>query len=152
MLAAVQRVNNAEVTIDGKIHSSIGKGILVLLGIRKGDSEEEVKYISRKLTELRIFSDLNDKMNLNVKDADGEIMLISQFTLCADTAKSGNRPSFTEAEIPEKAEFLYEKTKTELAKLYNPEKIKSGIFAAKMDVSLTNSGPVTILIEKKTNE
>ncbi|HRI86605.1 MAG TPA: D-aminoacyl-tRNA deacylase [Ignavibacteria bacterium] len=152
MLAAVQRVKNAEVIIDGKIHSSIGNGLLVLLGIRKGDSEEEVKYISRKLTELRIFSDINDKMNLNVKDTGGEILIISQFTLCADTAKSGNRPSFTNAEIPEKAEFLYEKTKSELAKLYSPEKIKSGVFAAKMDVSLTNSGPVTILIEKKIYE
>lgn len=152
MIAAVQRVLNAEVRIGGKIHSSIGKGLLVLLGIRKGDTENEMKFIARKLTEVRIFSDENEKMNLNVKDISGEIMLISQFTLCADTQKSGNRPSFSLAESPDIAEILYEKTKSELANLYSPLKIKSGVFAAMMEISSTNSGPVTILIEKNFNE
>lgn len=152
MIAAIQRVSNAEVKIDGKVHSSIGPGLLVFLGIRKGDTDNELKYIARKLTEIRIFSDENDRMNLNIKDIGGEIMLISQFTLCADTQKSGNRPSFTLAETPEIAEILYEKTKSELANLYGFEKIKSGVFAAKMDISLTNLGPVTILLEKNFYE
>ncbi|HRA99310.1 MAG TPA: D-aminoacyl-tRNA deacylase [Ignavibacteria bacterium] len=152
MIAVIQRVSNAEVKIEGKVHSSIGLGLLVLLGISKGDTENELKYIARKLTEIRIFADENDKMNLNIKDINGEIMLISQFTLCAETKKSGNRPSFTSAESPEIAEILYEKTKSELANLYSSEKIKSGIFAAKMNISLTNLGPVTILLEKKFNE
>jgi len=152
MIAVIQRVSNAEVKIEGKFHSSIGPGLLVLLGISKGDTENELKYITRKLTEIRIFADENDKMNLNIKDINGEIMLISQFTLCAETKKSGNRPSFTSAESPEIAEILYEKTKSELANLYSSEKIKSGVFAAKMNISLTNLGPVTILLEKKFNE
>jgi len=152
MIAVIQRVSNAEVKIEGKVHSSIGLGLLVLLGISKGDTENELKYIARKLTEIRIFADENDKMNLNIKDINGEIMLISQFTLCAETKKSGNRPSFTSAESPEIAEILYEKTKSELANLYSSEKIKSGVFAAKMNISLTNLGPVTILLEKKFNE
>ncbi|MBS1516497.1 MAG: D-tyrosyl-tRNA(Tyr) deacylase [Bacteroidetes bacterium] len=152
MIAAVQRVLNADVKIDGKVYSSIGKGLLVLLGIKKGDTENEADYIAKKLTDLRIFNDENEKMNLSIKDIQGEIMLISQFTLCADTKKSGNRPSFSDAEDPERAEFLYEKTKSELINLYSPEKIKCGVFAAMMEISLVNSGPVTILIEKSFNE
>ena len=152
MIAAIQRVSNAEVKIDDKVYSSIGAGLLVLLGIKKGDTENELKYIAKKITEIRIFADENDKMNLNIKDMDGEIMLISQFTLCADTQKSGNRPSFISAEKPEIAEILYEKTKSELANLYKSEKIKCGVFAAKMDISLTNTGPVTIILEKNFYE
>lgn len=148
MIAVIQRVTKASVTIDGKIHSEIGKGLLILLGVKSGDNEEQVKYLSKKTIDLRIFSDEQDKMNLSVKDIDGEVMVISQFTLCADNGKSGNRPSFVQAEKPERASELYEKMISEMKTLYNESKIKSGIFAADMKVELLNDGPVTIILER----
>lgn len=148
MIAVIQRVAKASVTIDGKIHSEIGRGLLILLGVKAGDNEEQVKYLSKKIVDLRIFSDEQDKMNLSVKDIDGEVMVISQFTLCADNGKSGNRPSFVQAEKPERANELYEKMISEMKTMYNKAKIKSGVFAADMKVELLNDGPVTIILER----
>lgn len=148
MIAVIQRVAKASVTIDGKLHCEIAKGLLILLGVKAGDNEEQVKYLSKKIVDLRIFSDEHDKMNLSVKDIDGEIMVISQFTLCADNGKSGNRPSFVQAEKPERANELYEKMISEMKTMYNEAKIKSGVFAADMKVELLNDGPVTIILEK----
>jgi D-tyrosyl-tRNA(Tyr) deacylase len=148
MIAVIQRVIKASVTIDGKIHSEIGKGLLILLGVKSGDNQEHVKYLSKKIIDLRIFSDEQDKMNLSVKDTDGEVMVISQFTLCADNGKSGNRPSFVQAEKPERANELYEKMISEMKIMYKETKIKSGVFAADMKVELLNDGPVTIILER----
>jgi D-tyrosyl-tRNA(Tyr) deacylase len=149
MIAVIQRVSEASVAIDGKTHSSIGKGYLVLLGVKKGDTEESAEYLSRKIIDLRIFQDADGKMNLGLKDIAGEALIISQFTLCTDKNKSGNRPSFTLAELPERAKFLYERVLQYMKDYYEPDKIKSGVFAAEMQVSLTNSGPVTIILEKE---
>lgn len=148
MIAVIQRVTRASVTIDGKVHSEIGKGLLVLLGVKTGDNEEQVKYLSKKIADLRIFSDAQDKMNLSVRDIDGEILVISQFTLCSDNGKSGNRPSFAFAEKPERASALYELMISEMKNLYVPDKIKTGVFAADMKVELLNDGPVTIILER----
>jgi len=148
MIAVVQRVSHASVTIDGRLHSQIGKGLLVLLGVKTGDNEDQVKYLSKKIVDLRIFSDEQDKMNFSVKDIDGEIMVISQFTLCSDNGKSGNRPSFISAEKPERASELYELMLSEMKNLCSENKIKSGVFAADMKVELLNDGPVTIILER----
>lgn len=152
MKAVIQRVSVASVEIDDNVYSKIGKGILILLGVYKGDSGEDSKALARKIIDLRIFPDDNYKMNLSVKDIDGEVMVISQFTLCSDNGKSGNRPSFVLAEIPERANSLYELLISEMRSYYNPEKIKTGIFAAKMDINLTNDGPVTIILERNSSE
>lgn len=148
MICVVQRVDSAGVTIGNKMHGKIGKGLLILAGICKGDNEEAVKTSAKKITDLRIFTDEDGKMNLNVKDIGGEILIISQFTLCSDKAKSGNRPSFINAEEPEKAEVLYNLLVSEVKSNYSSDKIQTGIFAAKMKVELLNDGPVTIILEK----
>lgn len=149
MIAVIQRVSEASVEIDGVIHSSIGKGYLVLLGVKKGDTEESAVYLAKKIVDLRIFQDTEGKMNLGLRDINGEALVISQFTLCTDRGKSGNRPSFTQAELPDRANPLYEKVLAEMKEYYEPEKVKSGIFAAEMKVQLVNSGPVTIILEKE---
>jgi len=148
MTAVIQRVKEASVTIDGKLYSNIGKGLLVLLGIHKTDSESIAKAFAKKIIDLRIFSDEEEKMNLNVKDIDGEVLVISQFTLCTDNGKSGNRPSFFSAELPERANQLYSLHITELKEYYDQSKIKNGEFAARMDIKLINEGPVTIILQK----
>ncbi len=148
MIAVIQRVLSSSVTIDNKLHSETAKGLLVLLGVKSGDTEEHVKYLSKKIIDLRIFSDEHGKMNLSVKDIEAEIMLISQFTLCADNGKSGNRPSFILAEKPERAAKLYELMITEMENLHGNNKIKSGVFGADMKVGLVNDGPVTIILER----
>ena len=148
MIAVVQRVREASVYIDNELYSNIGEGLLILLGVAKGDNEDNSAFLARKITDLRIFPDENDKMNLNVRDVYGEVMVISQFTLCSDKNKSGNRPSFTMAEIPETANRLYEHLISEMKNYYDKNKIKSGVFAGKMDIKLTNNGPVTIILEK----
>jgi len=148
MIAVIQRVLNASVTIDKEIYSNIGKGLLILLGVRKGDTEEISRSLARKITDLRIFSDENDKMNLSVRDINGEVLVISQFTLCSDNGKSGNRPSFALAETPGRANILYELHVKEMKTCYNSGKIKTGVFAAKMEIKLINDGPVTIILEK----
>jgi D-aminoacyl-tRNA deacylase len=139
MRALVQRVREASVTVDANEVARIGPGLLVLLGVRRGDTEAEGDRMAAKLQALRIFEDADGKMNLNVGDAGGEILCVSQFTLYGDT-KKGNRPSFVDAAPPEEAEPLYERVKNALA-------AQGGVFGARMTVELTNDGPVTLLVE-----
>ena len=146
MKLVIQRVKNAKVEVENKIVGEINKGFMVLLGVKKGDTTKEADYLARKLCNLRVFEDENEKMNLSLKDVNGELLIVSQFTLYGD-AKEGNRPSFIEAELPEKANELYEYF-MEKCKENGIEKVEHGVFGAHMDVSLTNDGPVTILIEK----
>ena len=148
MIAVIQRILESSVTIDGKVFSSTKKGLLVYLGVRKGDEEKNSDKLAQKVSDLRIFEDEKGLMNLSVKDVNGEVMVISQFTLCTDNGKSGNRPSFIFAEEPEKANLLYERFNESLKNFYNKDKIKTGVFAAKMLVKSINDGPVTIILEK----
>ena len=144
MKAVVQRVKNTALSVDGKLISEIPFGLTVFLGVKVGDSEKEAAYIAKKIAGLRIFEDEQGKMNLSVKDVGGEVLLVSQFTLYGD-ASHGNRPSFTLAERPEKAQPLYEFTVKELA-TYGV-KVKTGVFGADMQIAQHNDGPVTILLE-----
>ena len=145
MKIVVQRVKEAEVKVDGKIVGKIGKGFLVLLGVTHKDTEENADYLVKKLCKLRVFADDNDRMNLALKDVNGELLIVSQFTLYADCSQ-GNRPSFIEAAKPEKAEKLYAYFCEQCAK--NDIKVETGKFGADMKVSLINDGPVTIILEK----
>jgi D-aminoacyl-tRNA deacylase len=143
MIAVIQRVLQASVSIDGTLHSQIGRGMLVLLGIGQADTADEVARLSRKITALRIFSDPAGKMNLDLRAVGGNVLLVSQFTLLANTAK-GNRPSFTDAARPEVARPLYDLMIAQLSTaLGNP--IQTGQFGADMQVALVNDGPVTIV-------
>lgn len=146
MIAVVQRVKSASVTVDNKIISEIDKGYLVLLGCQKGDDENDVNYISKKIAGLRIFKDNNEKMNLSIQDIKGQILIVSQFTLLAQTRK-GNRPSFINAELSQKANELYTTVTDNLKN--NDIDVQTGIFGAMMDVSLVNDGPVTIILDSK---
>jgi D-aminoacyl-tRNA deacylase len=147
MIAVVQRVSQASVTINKEIHAKIASGFVVLLGINHLDNEDDVDYISRKIVGMRILGDEEGKMNLDIQQIGGDILLISQFTLYAST-KKGNRPSFIEAARPEIAILLYEKTKEKLEFLLQ-KNILTGIFGADMQVSLLNDGPVTIILDSK---
>ena len=144
MKLVLQRVKQASVTIDRKLYSSIGQGILILICIEKGDTDADVEKYADKVSKLRIFSDENDKMNLSVKDVNGEILVVSQFTLAGD-CKKGTRPSFDKSAPPQIANELYEKFVDEI-KTYGI-KTQTGKFAAMMDVALVNDGPVTFMIE-----
>ena len=146
MKLVVQRVKNAKVEVEGKIVGEIRKGFLVLIGITHTDTIEVADYLAKKLCNLRVFEDENEKMNLGLKEVDGELLLISQFTLYGD-CKSGNRPSFTEAAKPDFANELYEYFCKQCEEKYQV-KVEKGIFGANMQVSLLNDGPVTILLEK----
>ena len=149
MKAVVQRVKFASVTIhEQNYYQKIGKGLLILLGIKTGDTPADVNFIADKCANLRIFEDAEDKMNKSLKDVDGELMVISQFTLYGETAK-GNRPSFIDAAKPEEAIPLYEKFIERLKENLGAEKVKTGIFGAMMDIELINYGPVTVLVESK---
>ena len=150
MRIVIQRVTSASVSIDTKVHNAIGKGLLVLVGFEESDSSEDIQWISKKIVDLRIFSDLEGKMNLSIKEIQGELLVVSQFTLFAST-KKGNRPSFIRSAKPEIAIPLYESFLSELA-LLHPTPIKTGIFGADMQVSLVNDGPVTISIDSKNRE
>lgn len=145
MKLVVQRVKNAKIEVEGKTVGSIEKGFLVLLGVTHTDTKEQVDYLVKKLCNLRIFEDENQKMNLSLKDVDGELLIVSQFTLYADCT-GGNRPSFVNAAKPDIAEPLYEYFCTECEK--NGIHVEKGIFGAEMKVSLLNDGPVTIVMEK----
>ena len=140
MKTVVQRVNNAKLSVENKLVSEISKGLVCYLGVGKGDTEEDMKWLAKKVAGLRIFSDENGKMNLSVKDLNYEILVVSQFTLYGDV-KRGYRPSFIEAELPELANKLYEKFCDELQDL-GVKKVAKGIFGADMTIS-----PVTIIIE-----
>ncbi len=147
MIAVIQRVNGASVTIEGTVKGQIGVGLLVLVGITASDTTEDLEWLGRKIVQMRIFGDAEGKMNLDLKSVDGNILLISQFTLHAST-KKGNRPSFIEAARPEVAIPLYEKMIEFLSsELGKP--IQTGVFGADMKVNLTNDGPVTIIIDSK---
>ena len=150
MRAVIQRVSKASVTIDGKVNSAIGWGLLVLLGIEDNDTKEDIEWLSGKIINLRIFDDAGGVMNESIKDKNGEILLISQFTLHAST-KKGNRPSYIKACKPKVAIPLYEQMKKQLSADLGKE-IGSGIFGADMKVELLNDGPVTIFIDTKNRE
>ncbi len=151
MRALIQRVKEASVSIDGNLHNAIERGLLILLGIKQGDTEEDTKYLAHRCADARIFEDAQEKMNLSVKDIVGSALVISQFTLYADTHK-GNRPSFTDAASPEIAEELYDKFVYYLRDEIGTENVKTGIFRAMMDIQLINTGPVTIIIDSKENK
>ena len=146
MRVVVQRVKHASVTINGTVNGKINNGFLVLLGIQSTDSEQDVDYLVKKVTNLRIFSDENDKMNLSLKDVNGELLIVSQFTLYAN-CKEGNRPSFVEAAKPDIAIPLYEYFVSECKKILPV--VETGIFGADMKVDLLNDGPVTIIMDSK---
>ena len=146
MRVVVQRVKHASVTINGTVNGKINNGFLVLLGVQSTDSEQDVDYLVKKVTNLRIFSDENDKMNLSLKDVNGELLIVSQFTLYAN-CKEGNRPSFVEAAKPDIAIPLYEYFVSECKKIIPV--VETGIFGADMKVDLFNDGPVTIIMDSK---
>ncbi|PIQ07752.1 MAG: D-tyrosyl-tRNA(Tyr) deacylase [Ignavibacteriales bacterium CG18_big_fil_WC_8_21_14_2_50_31_20] len=149
MRALVQRVKSGGVKITSENYEkNIGHGIVLLLGVKEGDTIEDVNFVADKCSNLRIFSDENDKMNLSLKDINGEMLIISQFTLYGD-ARKGNRPSFTESENPELANNLYEKFIERVKENIGNEKVKTGIFQAMMEVTIINDGPVTIMVESK---
>ncbi len=144
MKVLIQRVKNASVTIDGELYSAIDKGILAFVGIEKGDALEQVQKSAKKITGLRIFPDENDKMNRSLIDVNGEMLIVSQFTLCGD-CKKGTRPSFDKSAEPKIANELYERFIEEVASY--GIKTSHGKFGAMMDVALVNDGPVTFMIE-----
>lgn len=146
MKIIIQRVQKASVNIDNKEYSSINQGLLVLLGITHDDTSENIDYLIKKLTNLRIFNDENGVMNLSVKDVNGEILLVSQFTLYANT-KKGNRPSYVNAAKPDVAVPLYNEFIKKLDNSISTQ-VKTGVFGADMKINLINDGPVTIEIEK----
>ncbi len=150
MKTVIQRVSQASVTIDSKIVADIQKGLLVLVGIEDADLQEDINWLCQKIANLRIFGDENDVMNLSVKDIDGDVIVVSQFTLQALT-KKGNRPSYIKAAKPEVAVPMYEKFVQQLETEFG-KKVQTGIFGADMKVALLNDGPVTILIDSKNKE
>lgn len=150
MRAVIQRVTSASVEIEQEIHGSIKHGILLLLGVEEADNDEDISWLSGKISRLRIFDDEDGVMNKSVCDVDGEVLLISQFTLHAST-KKGNRPSYIKAARPETAIPLYEKFKLQLEN-DTGKQVKTGEFGAYMKVTLVNDGPVTIMIDTKNRE
>ena len=145
MRLVVQRVKNAKVTVDNRVTGKINQGFLVLLGVTHSDTKETADFLVKKLCNLRVFKDENDKMNLSIKDINGELLIVSQFTLYADCQK-GNRPSFVNSAKPEYANELYEYFVSETRK--EVKNVQTGEFGAHMDVELLNDGPVTITLEK----
>lgn len=145
MRAVIQRVNKSSVSVDGEIKGSVGKGYNILLGVMDGDGEQQAELLAGKVAKLRVFEDENGKMNKSILDIGGEILVISQFTLCADI-KKGNRPSFTDSAPPAEADRLY---KYFCSKLLDNgiSKVETGVFAADMQVSIENDGPVTIVMD-----
>jgi D-tyrosyl-tRNA(Tyr) deacylase len=150
MKAVIQRVSQSSVTIENKIVAKIQKGLLVLLGIEEADAHEDIVWLASKIANLRIFGDENEVMNRSLKDIDGEVIVVSQFTLHAQT-KKGNRPSYIKAAKPDSAIPLYEKFVSQM-ELEIGKKVQTGRFGADMKVSLLNDGPVTIIIDTKNKE
>ncbi len=150
MRAVIQRVSSASVSIDGDIRSEIGRGFMILLGIEVIDSKEDVEWLCKKIVQLRVFPDEEGLMNKDIKEADGRLLVVSQFTLHA-SYKKGNRPSFIRAARPEQAMPLYEYALAQLAEL-SGKPVASGIFGADMKVALVNDGPVTIIMDTQNKE
>lgn len=150
MRAILQRVTHASCTVDGKITGEIKTGFLVLLGVEDADTNDDLQWLAQKIASMRVFGDENGLMNKSLADVDGDILLISQFTLFAST-KKGNRPGFTRAARPDKAIPIYEQMIKELEQLTG-KKVATGIFGADMKISLLNDGPVTIIIDTKNRE
>ena len=150
MKTVIQRVSSASVTIDSKVVADIQKGLLVLVGIEDADNQEDINWLTAKIANIRIFEDQNEVMNLSVKDVDGDVIVVSQFTLHANT-KKGNRPSYIKASKPDIAIPLYENFVQQLEKELD-KKVQTGVFGADMKVSLLNDGPVTIVIDSKNKE
>ena len=150
MRALLQRVNQASVTIETTVHSSIGPGLLVLLGIEEADDQQDIDWLVQKITKMRIFGDTEGKMNSSLMDVGGQALVVSQFTLHANTRK-GNRPSFIRAASPAHSEPLYEAFCSELEKVLG-RSVARGVFGADMQVALTNDGPVTIWIDSRARE
>lgn len=146
MRAVIQRVSSASVTVDGRVEGRIGAGLLVLLGVGRGDTERDAEALARKIVELRVFQDKAGKMNLSVKDTGGSLLVVSQFTLYGDTRR-GRRPSFDQAAPPEEARRLYERF-VEAVRTEGVA-VETGVFQAMMSVSLVNEGPVTFLVESR---
>ena len=145
MKAVVQRVTASSVSVDGEIVGKIDKGLNVLLGVEEDDTEKDAEVLAAKIAKMRLFEDENEKMNLSVLDVDGSVLVISQFTLCADI-KKGNRPSFILAAKPDKATALYEYFSSQL-KENGVKKVENGVFGADMAVEISNDGPVTIIMD-----
>jgi len=147
MRVLLQRVSQASVTVEGRVSGEIGQGLLLLVGVREGDTAAEIDWMAAKVANLRVFNDTHGKMNLSVKDVQGGALAISQFTLYGDAAK-GNRPSYITAARPELAQPLYERFCEKLAsELGRP--VQRGVFGAHMEIKLTNDGPVTLMLEKE---
>ena len=146
MRAVIQRVKSAEVYVDGRLSGKIGNGLLVFVGMARGDGEDDISYLISKLPDLRIFEDSSGKFNLSLKEINGEILVVSQFTLYGDCRK-GRRPSFTEAEEPTAAKNLYDRLISKLRERGIP--VETGEFQAKMEVHLINDGPVTLLLDSR---
>ncbi len=151
MRLVIQRVTQATVTVHGQAVASIGPGLLVLAGICKDDTQQDIQWLVSKLLQLRIFSDDDGLMNLSIRQTDGEVLLVSQFTLYASTRK-GNRPSFIHAAPPHLSQPIYDALVAELGKQFKPQQVQSGLFGQHMVVSLDNDGPVTIMIDSKFRE
>ena len=150
MRLVIQRVSHASVTIDGQLHSAIGHGLLILVGIEDADNRSDAEWLAGKVSRLRIFDDADGVMNLSVNDIGGEVLIVSQFTLHALTAK-GNRPSYIRASRPEHAIPLYEEFLRQVQAVV-PHEVESGVFGADMKVELLNDGPVTILMDSQNRE
>ena len=150
MRAVIQRVSYARLFIDDEVYSKINKGLLILIGVENNDRINDIKWLAKKICEMRIFSDSNKKLNLSVRDILGEIMVISQFTLLAST-KKGNRPSYIKALKPKEAIKVYNNFIDELEKTFM-KKIKTGLFGKEMKIELENDGPVTIIIDSKNKD
>ena len=150
MRIVIQKVSKASVTVNGNLISAINKGLLVLVGIEGADTDEDIEWLVKKMLQLRIFDDENGVMNLSVQDVKGDVLVVSQFTLHANT-KKGNRPSYTRASRPEFAVPMYEKFVVKTEEVLG-KKVGTGIFGAMMDVSLVNDGPVTIIIDSKQKD
>lgn len=145
MRAVIQRVKNACLKVDGVVISEIGKGYVVFFGVKQGDDENKADYIVRKISAMRLFEDENGKMNLSLSDVGGEVLFVSQFTLFAE-CRHGNRPGFSQAEKPEKANALYEYAAEKLSALVP---VKKGVFGADMKITQENDGPVTIILDSE---
>lgn len=151
MRALVQRVRTGGVTVNGSPHSSIGAGLVVLLGVGRGDSAAAAEALAAKVAALRIFADPAGKMNLSVTDTGGSVLVVSQFTLYADTRR-GHRPGFSDAAPPEEADALYRVFVSALRRLLGPDRVATGVFQAAMEVTIVNDGPVTILLDTRHPE